>query len=154
MSLPTPRPKVSSCVWTPPRSRSARPPAGRGGRRASVSGKKKQNTMKATVIADWQSRTSWADALRPGRIHDATAARNEGIAICFQHSSRRRSPPGRRLPRSEPRPPRTSDHTAQKTPAGSTARQSRINGNATDTATRPTASPSNTPSPITNTGST
>ncbi|WP_405968877.1 transposase (plasmid) [Streptomyces sp. NBC_00015] len=62
-----------------------RPPAGRGGRRAFVSGKKKQNTMKATVIADDQGRTLWTDALRPGRMHDATAARNEGIAICFQH---------------------------------------------------------------------
>ncbi|GGY11093.1 hypothetical protein GCM10010299_13930 [Streptomyces tanashiensis] len=62
-----------------------RPPAGRGGRRAIVSGKKKQNTMKATVIADHQGRTLWADALRPGRMHDATAARNEGIAVCFQH---------------------------------------------------------------------
>ncbi|MFD3939911.1 transposase family protein [Streptomyces sp. NPDC058611] len=62
-----------------------RPPAGRGGRRAFVSGKKKQNTMKATVIADHQGRTLWVDALRPGRMHDATAARNEGIGICFQH---------------------------------------------------------------------
>ncbi|MCE3030826.1 transposase [Streptomyces sp. CMSTAAHL-2] len=62
-----------------------RPPAGRGGRRAFVSGKKKQNTMKATVVADDQGRTLWADALRPRRIHDATAARNEGIAVCFQH---------------------------------------------------------------------
>ncbi|GGQ63074.1 transposase [Streptomyces asoensis] len=62
-----------------------RPPAGRGGRRAFVSGKKKQNTMKATVIADWRGRTLWTDALRPGRMHDATAARNEGIAVCFQH---------------------------------------------------------------------
>ncbi|MFH9611339.1 transposase family protein [Streptomyces sp. NPDC017448] len=62
-----------------------RPQANRGGRRAFVSGKKKQNTMKATVIADWQGRTLWTDALRPGRMHDATAARNEGIAICFQH---------------------------------------------------------------------
>ncbi len=32
-----------------------RPPAGRGGRRAFVSGKKKQNTVKATVIADWRA---------------------------------------------------------------------------------------------------
>lgn len=64
-----------------------RPPAGRGGRRAFVSGKKKQNTMKATVIADWRGRTLWTDALRPGRMHDATAARNEGIADCFQHFS-------------------------------------------------------------------
>lgn len=62
-----------------------RPPAGRGGRRAFVSGKKKQNTMKATVIADDQGRTLWTDALRPGRMHDATAARNEGIDTCFRH---------------------------------------------------------------------
>ncbi|WDO11211.1 transposase family protein (plasmid) [Streptomyces murinus] len=41
--------------------------------------------MKATVIADWRGRTLWTDALRPGRTHDATAARNEGIAACFQH---------------------------------------------------------------------
>ncbi|MGW5336793.1 transposase family protein [Streptomyces bauhiniae] len=61
-----------------------RPPAGRGGRRAFVSGKKKQNTMKATVIADRHGRTLGADALRPGRMHDATAARDEGIAVCFQ----------------------------------------------------------------------
>ncbi|MEU5689956.1 transposase family protein [Streptomyces venezuelae] len=62
-----------------------RPPAGRGGRRAFVSGKKKQNTMKATVIADWRGRTLWTDALRPGRMHDATAARNAGISVCFRH---------------------------------------------------------------------
>ncbi|MEV7953277.1 transposase family protein [Streptomyces sp. NPDC058316] len=62
-----------------------RPPASRGGRRAFVSGQKKQNTMKATVVADHRGRTLWADALRPGRMHDATAARNEGIAVCFQH---------------------------------------------------------------------
>ncbi|WP_190160985.1 transposase family protein [Streptomyces litmocidini] len=62
-----------------------RPVAGRGGRRAFVSGKKKQNTMKATVIADSQGRTLWTDALRPGRMHDATAACNEGIGTCFQH---------------------------------------------------------------------
>ncbi|NEB71039.1 transposase family protein, partial [Streptomyces fulvissimus] len=62
-----------------------RPAAGRGGRRAFVSGKKKQNTMKATVVADHQGRTLWTDALRPGRMHHATATRNEGIGICFQH---------------------------------------------------------------------
>ncbi|GAA3488327.1 hypothetical protein GCM10018987_24100 [Streptomyces cremeus] len=62
-----------------------RPPANRGGHRAFVSGKKKQNTMKATVIADWRDRTWWTDALRPELMHDATAARNEGIAVCFQH---------------------------------------------------------------------
>ncbi|WP_369198961.1 hypothetical protein [Streptomyces djakartensis] len=34
--------------------------------------------MKATVIADAQGRTLWVDALRPGRMHDVTAAPNEG----------------------------------------------------------------------------
>lgn len=62
-----------------------RPAAGRGGRRAFVSGKKKQNTMKATVIADHQGRTLWTDALRPGRMHDVTAARTAGIGRCFDH---------------------------------------------------------------------
>lgn len=62
-----------------------RPPAGRGGRRAFVSGKKKQNTMKAIVTADRRGRTLWTDALRPGRMHDTTAVRNEGTAECFQH---------------------------------------------------------------------
>ncbi|MET8510005.1 transposase family protein [Streptomyces sp. NPDC004787] len=60
-----------------------RPLAGRGGRRAFFSGKKKQNTMKASIVADHQGRTLWTDVLRPGRMHDATAACNEGIGICF-----------------------------------------------------------------------
>ncbi|MEE2045663.1 transposase family protein, partial [Nocardiopsis tropica] len=42
-----------------------RPRAGRGGRRAFVSGKKKQNTMKATVVADHHGRTLWTDTMRP-----------------------------------------------------------------------------------------
>lgn len=41
--------------------------------------------MKATVVADSQGHTLWTDALRPGRTHDATAARNEGIGVCVQH---------------------------------------------------------------------
>ncbi|MFD3687822.1 transposase family protein [Nocardiopsis sp. NPDC058631] len=41
-----------------------RPRAGRGGLRAFVSGKKKQNTMKATVVADHHGRTLWTDAMR------------------------------------------------------------------------------------------
>lgn len=53
-----------------------RPPAERGGRRAFISGKKQQNTMNATISANWRGRTLWTDALRPGRIDDATAARS------------------------------------------------------------------------------
>src|SRR5256886_2647627 len=56
-----------------------RPRAGRPGRRAFVSGKKKQNTIKPTAIGDGQGRLLWLGAIRPGRMHDATALRTEGI---------------------------------------------------------------------------
>ena len=61
-----------------------RPPAGKPGRRAFVSGKKKQNTKKATVITDGNGATLWAGAFRPGRMHDQTAVRTEGIADLFR----------------------------------------------------------------------
>jgi hypothetical protein len=61
-----------------------RPRAGKPGRRAFVSGKKKQNTKKATVITDGKGRTLWAGAFRPGRMHDQTAVRTEGIAGLFR----------------------------------------------------------------------
>lgn len=61
-----------------------RPKAGRPGRRAFVSGKKKQNTMKATVATDEKGRTLWAGAFRPGRMHDQTALRTEGIADLYE----------------------------------------------------------------------
>jgi DDE superfamily endonuclease len=56
-----------------------RPRANRPGRRAFVSGKKKQNTIKTTTISDGQGRTLRAGAVRPGRMHDQTAAKTEGI---------------------------------------------------------------------------
>jgi DDE superfamily endonuclease/Helix-turn-helix of DDE superfamily endonuclease len=62
-----------------------RPRAGKPGRRAFVSGKKKQNTKKATVVTDEAGRTLWADAFRPGRMHDQTAVKTEGIADLFTH---------------------------------------------------------------------
>jgi hypothetical protein len=61
-----------------------RPPAGKPGRRAFVSGKKKMNTKKATVVTDGEGRTLWAGAFRPGRMHDQTAVRTEGIADLFR----------------------------------------------------------------------
>jgi hypothetical protein len=60
-----------------------RPPAGKPGRRAFVSGKKKMNTKKATVVTDGKGATLWAGAFRPGRMHDQTAVRTEGIADLF-----------------------------------------------------------------------
>jgi len=62
-----------------------RPKAGRPGRRAFVSGKKKQNTVKSTVISDDGGRMLWAGAFRPGRMHDATAVRTEGIEDLLRH---------------------------------------------------------------------
>src|SRR5512135_2179315 len=61
-----------------------RPRAGKPGRRAFVSGKKKMNTKKAAVITDGEGRTLWAGAFRPGRMHDQTAVRTEGIADLFE----------------------------------------------------------------------
>src|SRR5882724_10831932 len=60
-----------------------RPRANKPGRKAFVSGKKKMNTKKATVVTDERGRTLWAGAFRPGRMHDQTAVRNEGIADLF-----------------------------------------------------------------------
>ncbi|MFF1899057.1 transposase family protein [Streptomyces sp. NPDC058206] len=57
--------------------------AGRPGRAAFVSGKRKQNTIKTTTISDGQGRTLWCGAVRPGRMHDQTAMRTEGIAEQF-----------------------------------------------------------------------
>jgi DDE superfamily endonuclease len=56
-----------------------RPKANRPGRRAFVSGKRKQNTIKPTVISDENGRLLWCGATRPGRMHDVTALRSEGI---------------------------------------------------------------------------
>jgi hypothetical protein len=56
-----------------------RPKAGRPGRRAFVSGKKKQNTLKFTKISDERGRTLADVTFRPGRMHDQTALRTDGI---------------------------------------------------------------------------
>jgi hypothetical protein len=62
-----------------------RPLANRPGRRAFVSGKKKQNTIKPTAISDGRGRLLWLGAIRPGRMHDATALRTEGIEDLLRH---------------------------------------------------------------------
>ncbi|MET8454581.1 transposase family protein [Streptomyces sp. NPDC005209] len=61
-----------------------RPRAGRPGRKAFVSGKKKQNTVKTTTFSDTQGRTLFSGVVRPGRMHDQTAVRTEGIAEQFR----------------------------------------------------------------------
>ncbi|WP_327242292.1 transposase family protein [Streptomyces sp. NBC_01320] len=57
-----------------------RPRPGKPGRKQFVSGKKKQNTCKTTTICDGSGRMLWSGADRPGRMHDQTAMRTEGIA--------------------------------------------------------------------------
>src|SRR6266704_178766 len=61
-----------------------RPRANQPGRRAFISGKRKQNTIKATTVCDGQGRTLWAGAVRPGRMHDQTAVKTEGIEDLFR----------------------------------------------------------------------
>lgn len=61
-----------------------RPRAGRPGRKAFISGKKKQNTIKTTTFSDHQGRTLFSGVVRPGRMHDQTAVRSEGIAEQFR----------------------------------------------------------------------
>ncbi|MFF3129406.1 transposase family protein [Streptomyces sp. NPDC057908] len=61
-----------------------RPKAGWPGRRAFVSGKMRQNTKKATVVTDERGRTLWTGAVRPGRMHDQTAVKTEGIEALFE----------------------------------------------------------------------
>jgi hypothetical protein len=56
-----------------------RPRAHHAGRRAFVSGKRKQNTIKTTTICDGVGRTLWSGAVRPGRMHDQTAVKTDGI---------------------------------------------------------------------------
>jgi len=56
-----------------------RPKAHRPGRRAFISGKKKQNTIKFTKVCDEAGRTLWDGTFRPGRQHDQTALQTDGI---------------------------------------------------------------------------
>ncbi|MBO0655882.1 hypothetical protein J1792_24820 [Streptomyces triculaminicus] len=56
-----------------------RPQADRPGRRALVSGKRKQNTIKTTTFRDGQGRLLLSGLVRPGPMHDQTAVRTEGI---------------------------------------------------------------------------
>jgi DDE superfamily endonuclease/Helix-turn-helix of DDE superfamily endonuclease len=123
-----------------------RPRANRPGRRAFVSGKKKQNTCKATAASDGDGRLVWLGAFRPGRMHDGTALRSEGIEDLlhrypkvkaeadagYQGLARDfppRSAPRRRNQARTPRP--------KKPPAGNNA----------GTSSPPSGSASSTPSP-------
>jgi hypothetical protein len=85
-------------------------------------------------------------------MHDATAARNEGIAVCFQHF------PDVEVLLDDGYLGLSRDHRGQaitppRKPRPGACPAKSNSGNATATHTHPTASPSNTPSPTTNAGS-
>lgn len=65
-----------------------RPQAGRPGRRAFVSDKRRQKTIKTTTFSDGQGRMLLSGLVRPGRMHDQTAVGSEGIAEQFRHRPR------------------------------------------------------------------
>ncbi len=105
-----------------------RPAAKRPGRRAFISGKRKQNTIKTTAVCDGQGRTLWAGAVRPGRMHDQTAVKTEGIQdLLRQHPrSRHCRPPRTRRPTqssrtSRPAPCSPPGGSASNTPSPSTS---------------------------------
>lgn len=60
-----------------------RPRAHKPGRRAFVSGKKKQNTIKFTKWCDADGRTLLDSTFRPGRMHDQTGLQTDGIDDLF-----------------------------------------------------------------------
>jgi hypothetical protein len=62
-----------------------RPRAGQPGRRAFVNGKRRRNTIKASVVCDQAGRLLWAGGARPGRMHDQTAIKTEGIDDLLHH---------------------------------------------------------------------
>ncbi|MER6159545.1 hypothetical protein ABT147_29020 [Streptomyces sp. NPDC001868] len=64
-----------------------RPPTGRDDRRAFLSGKKKQTTMKATVIAVWRRRTLWTDALQSAGRADACVTSSDRNVVRSQRRS-------------------------------------------------------------------
>jgi DDE superfamily endonuclease len=62
-----------------------RPGANKAGRRAFVSGKKKQNTITPTAISEEKGRLLWLGAMRPGPDARCTALRTGGIEDLPHH---------------------------------------------------------------------
>ncbi|WP_346167341.1 transposase family protein [Streptomyces javensis] len=48
-----------------------------------MSGKKKQNAVKSTVVTDGEGRVSWCSPARPARCADITHARQSGLVRLF-----------------------------------------------------------------------
>ena len=124
------------------------PRADRPGRRAFVSGKKKQNTIKSTAVSDE------AGAARCGRARSGPAACTTAPR-CAPRASKtcsRRYPDVNAevdagLPGPGPRLPRPGQRPAEETRARSAARGNHAAGNSRSTSSPPGGSASSTPSP-------
>jgi hypothetical protein len=128
-----------------------RPRASRPGRRAFVSGKRKQNTKKATVITGPGGRTLRTGAFRPGRMHDQTALKTEGICDLLERFPRVKALVDagyRGLARQFP-----DQVTAPPLKPGKDARLATwLAGRSAERPSPPSGSPSSTPTPSTSNG--
>jgi hypothetical protein len=128
-----------------------RPKAKRPGRRAFISGKKKMNAKKAAVFTDGAGRTLFADAFRPGRMHDQTAVKTEGIADLLT-----RFPQVRLLVDAGylgwPRPSRTQVEAPPKKPGKDAPPKKSPPTRNSGTSSPPSGSASSTPTPTSRNG--
>ncbi|MGV9565121.1 transposase family protein [Streptomyces sp. NPDC003480] len=117
----------------------------------AADGKKKQNTIKTTTFRDPQGRTLFSGVVRPGRMHDQTAVRTEGIAEQFH-----------RHPKVRPRLTRATEAWPTSSPARPAPRRrsrqttlrwaSTTPGASNDAASPPRGSAWNPPTPSTSSG--
>ncbi|MGW0971573.1 transposase family protein [Streptomyces sp. NPDC002516] len=82
----------------------------RPGRKAFVSGKKKQNTIKTTTFSEGQGHNLFSGVVQPGRMHDQTAVRTEVIAEQFCWRPKDKTEVDEWLPRSGERVSRPGQH--------------------------------------------
>ena len=92
-----------------------RPQAGRPGRRAFVSGKKKQNTVKTTTFSDGQGRMLLSGAVRPGPHARSDRPAHRGHRRAVPDPSHGQGPGRLRLPGAGQGVPRPGQRPAEET---------------------------------------
>jgi hypothetical protein len=105
-----------------------RPRQGRPDRKAFVSGKLKQYTIKTTVAADRHGATLWCGTTRPGRMHNLTAIRVEGAGALLDAYPDVNLLVDAGLSRTGPRPPRAGLRAAAETSTRNAGRKQPARG--------------------------
>lgn len=122
-----------------------RPRTGRPGRKAFVSGKRKQNTIKTTTFCDAQGRTLFSGAARPGRMRDRTSVRTEGIAEQFRLHPKVKAEgyrgPANEFPDQVSAPPKNRSRTPRSAIATPAARRGDVSRPGGSVWSTPTPSP-------------